>query len=296
MNFLERKKIAFMTIANSVKGFLRKATGTSSLTLEKCVDDKSLVSLSITGNSDGVGATIPFDIHSMNMLNFSSFVKVAGTDAIIDKINKTITIPYSNGNARAVEQSSDTNQPCTVGKYTVALNATRYPVRLIVSIYDSNHTLLTSGFSGGSYLAYYKGFYAQNSTGIFNFEVTNPDAAYISFGFSGLTAYGEGNSTTLLELMFLQGTYSRAALPDYEDYTGYTTANITLNNALGADDVLTLNYTAKTADINGTDITTQIDWNNVPQTYGGVTTIITATSSVLPTAMSADYYSSVKGE
>ena len=247
---LQRKKLAFMAIVNRIKGFVRSAVGTFSLNLSDCVDSSSLINLSVSGNTaqsgtpspdnpvevEGVGDyyneigkyKIPINVHSMNMLNFSKFTKVA-QGVSIDTADKTITIPWLSGNSQAIRQGT---QPCTVGKYTFALTATRYPVRLIIRIYDSNNTALSTGVTGAKYLSTYGGFYTQNSTGIFNFEVTNPDVAKISFGFAGLTDWGEGNSTTLSELMFLTGTYNRTTLPDYEDYQMPVNANICLDKLL----------------------------------------------------------------
>lgn len=51
MTSLKRKRLAFMSIANTVKGFLRKVSGVSDIVLEDCVDDASLVNYTIYGNS-----------------------------------------------------------------------------------------------------------------------------------------------------------------------------------------------------------------------------------------------------
>ena len=51
MTGLRRKRLAFMSIANTVKGFLRKVSGISDIVLNDCVDDASLVNYTIYGNS-----------------------------------------------------------------------------------------------------------------------------------------------------------------------------------------------------------------------------------------------------
>lgn len=53
MTYLQRKKLAFMSIVNSVKGFVRTVSGTLPLTLPDCVDTNSLIRYTINGN--GVG-------------------------------------------------------------------------------------------------------------------------------------------------------------------------------------------------------------------------------------------------
>ena len=51
MNYLQRKKRAFMSIVNSVKGFVRTIIGIPPLTLPNCVDGDSLINYKIYGNS-----------------------------------------------------------------------------------------------------------------------------------------------------------------------------------------------------------------------------------------------------
>ena len=59
MNYLLKKKQAFMTIVNSIKGFLRSVSGIPPITLEKCVDNESLVNYQIFGNSIQDGEPSP---------------------------------------------------------------------------------------------------------------------------------------------------------------------------------------------------------------------------------------------
>ena len=51
MNYLQKKKLAFMSIVNSIKGFLLTVSKAPPLTLRNCVDTKSVISYSIRGNS-----------------------------------------------------------------------------------------------------------------------------------------------------------------------------------------------------------------------------------------------------
>ena len=59
MNYLHRKKLAFMSIVNQVKGFVRTISGVPPITLESCVDDKSVINYQIYGNSVQDGEPTP---------------------------------------------------------------------------------------------------------------------------------------------------------------------------------------------------------------------------------------------
>ncbi|MBP3359943.1 MAG: hypothetical protein J6N52_03745, partial [Clostridia bacterium] len=56
MNYLQRKKLAFMSIANRVKGFIRAVSGVPPLVLTDCSDGDSLINYRVYGQSvqDGV--------------------------------------------------------------------------------------------------------------------------------------------------------------------------------------------------------------------------------------------------
>lgn len=59
MNYLQKKKLAFMSIVNSVKGFIRTVFGVPPLTLSDCVDTDSIINYSIEGNSVQDGTPTP---------------------------------------------------------------------------------------------------------------------------------------------------------------------------------------------------------------------------------------------
>lgn len=52
MNYLQKKKLAFMSIVNSVKGFVRTVFGEPPLILPDCVDENSLINYIIEGSSE----------------------------------------------------------------------------------------------------------------------------------------------------------------------------------------------------------------------------------------------------
>ena len=49
MNYLQKKKLAFMSIANRIKGFVQTVTGALPLTLTNCVDNKSIINYKLYG-------------------------------------------------------------------------------------------------------------------------------------------------------------------------------------------------------------------------------------------------------
>lgn len=59
MNYLQKKKLAFMSIANSVKGFVRTVIGIPPLALPYCADEKSFMNYKIYGNSVQDGTPLP---------------------------------------------------------------------------------------------------------------------------------------------------------------------------------------------------------------------------------------------
>lgn len=59
MNYLQKKKLAFMSIVNRVKGFIRTITGTLPLTLANCVDEESIIDYTLYGQSVQNGTPTP---------------------------------------------------------------------------------------------------------------------------------------------------------------------------------------------------------------------------------------------
>ena len=59
MNYLQKKKLAFMSIVNRVKGIVRTVTGVLPLTLTNCVDEKSIIDYTLYGQSVQNGTPTP---------------------------------------------------------------------------------------------------------------------------------------------------------------------------------------------------------------------------------------------
>ena len=99
MNYLQKKKQAFMSIVNSIKGFVRNINGTPPITLEDCVDDHSLINYQIFGNSVQDGEPSPdapvvvesVGEKTINLVNYKDFVKSGKTRKILYGIQFEIT-------------------------------------------------------------------------------------------------------------------------------------------------------------------------------------------------------------
>lgn len=55
MNYLQKKKLAFMSIVNRIKGFIRTVSGVLPLMLAGCADGRSIITFTLCGHSEGVG-------------------------------------------------------------------------------------------------------------------------------------------------------------------------------------------------------------------------------------------------
>lgn len=88
MNCLHKKKLAFMSIVNRVKGFIRTITGALPLTLEGCVDEESIIDYTLYGQSvqDGTPTPeTPVEVESVGEFDESTGkykipIKVSGND------------------------------------------------------------------------------------------------------------------------------------------------------------------------------------------------------------------------
>ena len=81
MNYLQKKKLAFMSIVNQIKGFVRTVSGIPPLTLPDCVDNDSIINYTIDGNSiqDGTPTPeTPVEVESVgektkNLFNYADY-------------------------------------------------------------------------------------------------------------------------------------------------------------------------------------------------------------------------------
>ena len=113
MNYLQKKKLAFMSIVNKVKGFIRTITGALPLTLEGCVDEESIIDYTLYGQSVQNGTPTPetpIEVESVgektrNLFNYADYTTLTsynGNDIsanwlTIDGDLFYIKIDYYNG-------------------------------------------------------------------------------------------------------------------------------------------------------------------------------------------------------
>lgn len=89
MNYLQKKKLAFMSIVNQVKGFVQKVTGALPLTLKGCVDENSIIDYKLYGQSvqdDEPTPDNPIEVESVgektvNLFNIDSINGLANFDS-----------------------------------------------------------------------------------------------------------------------------------------------------------------------------------------------------------------------
>lgn len=100
MNYFEMKKRAFMSIINSLKGFIRKVSGVPPLTLTDCVDNDSLINYSIEG--DGVGDLmadgkykIPIKTSGKNLFDINNYT--INNNPVFEIVDGKITGTFSWG-------------------------------------------------------------------------------------------------------------------------------------------------------------------------------------------------------
>lgn len=203
MTYLQRKKLAFMSIVNSVKGFVRKVSGIPPLTLPSCVDAESLIDYTIEGASGGVGELTEnlFD----NKRNWSG----TGGNAIPSYggylVQKLDGGGYHLGSHSSV--SFVFNNLVAGETYTLSYILTA----------DAKGTTTNMIYIGSA--ASYVHCYSQGSWKTVTKTFTVDDSGSITFKFGISNSNGGGNDLggTITELMLVQGSTAKA----YEPYGKY---------------------------------------------------------------------------
>ena len=96
MNYLQKKKLAFMSIVNSVKGFVRNITGVFPLTLPNCVDEESITDYTIYGNSVQDGTPTPDNPIEVECVGEKTKNLVTTTDGYIANYGASRFIKYES--------------------------------------------------------------------------------------------------------------------------------------------------------------------------------------------------------
>ena len=95
MNYLQKKKLAFMSIVNSVKGFIRTITGVFPLTLTNCVDEESITDYTIYGNSVQNGTPTPDTPIEVESVGVKTNNLVTAEDGYVVKYDENNYISYA---------------------------------------------------------------------------------------------------------------------------------------------------------------------------------------------------------
>ena len=124
MNYLQKKKLAFMSIVNRVKGFIRTITGALPLTLEGCVDDESIIDYTLYGQSVQNGTPTPdtpIEVESVGEKTRNIWYPSA--DALT---SNGITCTRNNDNTYTVNGTATADFYFHIGKITIEVGTTYY--------------------------------------------------------------------------------------------------------------------------------------------------------------------------
>lgn len=277
MNYLQKKKLAFMSIVNSVKGFVRTVMGVPPLTLPDCVDENSLISYAISGT--GVG---DFDEETSK---YKIPVVCSGKNLLKPEHFKYRSINASNvwGNTYGLWVFAKANKTY---KFSISklVNCTSY--RICFALYDSNKNLITNTTEANAYdldkyttmsCNYYTGWYHNVAhTYVPNGNMTNTDNIVITFTpkqdlyISWYLSYGNATANTYAEEPQIE---EGSTSTDYEPYVEPVTTNIYLDKPLAEGEML--KNPVKLPTVKGT-------------------TIYTIGTDVQPSKMDATYYATSK--
>lgn len=173
------KKRAFMSIVNSLKGFIRKISGTPPITLPYCVDDDSLIRYSLEGNGVGDKTKNLFDMSSATWTGLGTYTTTTNS----------ISIVWSDGAGayRIANHKFYYNSP-----YVFSWESSGKS-RVVVRFFDANGNNISENHAGkitggsGAYNIYYKAIYKDITDNIIKITYTdNTDIAYFQIGFVGM--------------------------------------------------------------------------------------------------------------
>ena len=265
MNCLHKKKLAFMSIVNRVKGFIRTITGALPLTLESCVDEKSVTYYKLYGQSVQNGTPMPdtpIEVESVGEFDESTGkykipIKISSND------KSMITNIYLDEPLRKVGDYADYvdfengKVVRNIKKYTFTGNEDFQ--------FRSHYNNETYKFSLSNVLDRYVGVKCMSNIGDFE-NGTNANAT----GETGIGLWDENKSTSRIVYMELPSPYNSLAmlqqyLSENKTYVIYALA---------------------------TPTETPITLPPIP-TFKG-TSIISADTTVQPSNVEITYYSNVK--
>lgn len=219
MKYLEMKKRAFMSIVNAVKGFVRKVSGTPPITLPDCVDNDSIISYSIEGNSVQNGEPTPenpievesvgektenlFDAENAQWTGVGTAIKIAGMGAIC--INYTV----GNGSYQYAHYKFPYDSLYSVSYISDA--GKRVLVRFLDIDGNNISSSHVSKITGGTYNSAYNGIFKDNVNSVEIPYEEDSGIAYFQIGFVAV-----GTTVTYMDIQVKKGASS-----EYEPYGKY---------------------------------------------------------------------------
>lgn len=211
MNYLQKKKLAFMSIANQVKGFIRTIMGALPLTLEGCVDEESIIDYKLYGQSvqDGEPAPDnPIEVESVgekttNLIPVVADTVIAGVTISVNEFG-VVTL---NGTCSASTNYECPNFIVPTGIYSFCDYAE--------GTFPNENTMRTQIKYGDNYA--YRPMNGDISKFVYSFELTEPTTCKIRIRLS----QGHTYNNCKLKPTLLSGTYTADTIPEYEPYGKY---------------------------------------------------------------------------
>lgn len=265
MNYFQKKKLAFMSIVNSVKGFIRTITGTLPLTLDGCVDIRSITNYKLYGQSaqDGTPTPdMPIEVES-----------VGEYDESVGKYKIPITI--SDG-TRNITTSIYLDEPLhKVGDYDDYIDFENGKVVRHIQKYTftgteefrrrSNYSNKTTKYSLSDTLERYVGISCMSNIGDFE-NGTNADAT----GKTGVGLYVDNKTTS--RMVYIEVPYKYNTVESLSTYLSTNKVYVMYPLATPTEELIIL--------------------PNLP-TFKG-TSIISVGTAVQPSNAEIEYYSTEK--
>lgn len=298
MNYFQKKKLAFMSIVNKVKGFIRTITGVLPLTLEGCVDEESIIDYTLYGQSvqDGTPTPeTPVEVESVGEYDettgkYKIPIKVSGKNLLSPQ--KWVSGQHLDG----IIAYPNVNYITSIGENYIEANFAAW--RGVASEKFEYAKVNTVGFKINKnqvvddYIIYYIGLQGYDVDGkktVFK-QLSRSVVADKEYVFKKNNGnFVLGLSTTSVRLCILSRSQAITGLRVYDFYstndaeTGYEpyhepiTTNIYLDEPLGE----------------GQSINYKKDGLPAIPTFKG-TSIITADTTVQPSNAEIEYYSNVK--
>lgn len=263
MNYLQKKKLAFMSIVNQVKGFVRTVIGALPLTLEGCVDENSIIDYKIYGQSVQNGTPSP-----------DNYVEVESVGDYDEETGKYKIPVYANGQ---LVTNILLNKPLyKVGSYADYIDFENKKVIRKVGVveFDGKQNYPVYALPSQNFYGFYKS--------ISNMKKGNRQ--------EGLCTYFYNQKKTASRIWFGVGTNNIVyfSLPDI-----YNSAATDGDRMQAIKDWLAgLEKPFIVYYILAEETEQAIELSNIP-TFKG-TTIITADTTIQPSNVEIEYYSNVK--